>query len=85
VGFNSPNPSFSYTKYGSRLTLVLKSNKALWMVWSSVTMEIVGQPGSLYLDGIWHEMIKLTFKAKKAFFGTLVVLLVVHNSFKNLT
>jgi len=28
---------------------------------------------------------ELTLEAKKAFFGALVVLLVVHNSFKNLT
>ena len=27
---------------------------------------------------------ELTFEAKKAFFETLVVLLMVHNSFKNL-
>ena len=54
------------------------------MVWSPMTMEIVGQPGSLYLAGIWCEIIELTFEAKKAFFRTLVVLLVVHNSFKNL-
>jgi len=47
-------------------------------------MEIVGQLGSLYLVGIRCEIIELTFEAKKAFFGTLVVLLVVHNSFKNL-
>ena len=84
MGFNSPNRSFSYTEYGSRLKLALKSNNALWIVWSLIIMEIVGQPGSLYLAGIWCEIIELTFEAKKAFFGTLVVLLVVHNSFKNL-
>jgi len=30
VGFNSPNPSFSYTEYGSKLTLAPKSNNAGW-------------------------------------------------------
>jgi len=49
-----------------------------------MTIEIVGQPGSLYLAGIWREIIELTFEDKKAILGTLVVLLVGHNSFKNL-
>jgi len=40
-------------------------------------MEMVGQAGCLHLAGIWREIMKLTLEAKKAFFGTLVVLLVV--------
>ena len=54
------------------------------MVWSPMTMEIVGQSGSSYLAEIWREIVELTFEAKKAFFGTLVVLLVVHNFFREL-
>ena len=84
VGFNSPNPNFSFIQYGSKLTLAPKSNKALWIVWSPRTIEMVGQLRSLYLAKIWREIMELTLKAKKAFFRTLVVLLVVHNSFKNL-
>ena len=54
------------------------------MVWSLMTMKMVEQAGSLYLVGIWFEIMELTFEAKKVFFGILVVLLVVNNSFKNL-
>ena len=38
----------------------------------------------VFILGIWCEIIELTFEAKKAFFGTLVALLVVYSSFKNL-
>jgi len=49
-----------------------------------MSVEIVGHLGSLYLAGICSEIMEFTFEAKKAFFGTLVVLLMVHNSLKNL-
>ena len=43
-------------------------------------MEMVEQTGSLYMARIWREIIELTFEVKKAFLGTLVILLLVHNS-----
>jgi hypothetical protein len=45
---------------------------------------IVGQPGSLYLTGILHCRIELTYLVRKAFLGTFVLLLMVTKSFRNL-
>jgi hypothetical protein len=49
-----------------------------------IVQEIVGHPGSLYLIGSLHLRIDLTCSVKQTFFGTLVFLLTVIKSFKNL-
>ena len=37
VSLSSSNPNFTYTKYGSKLTLAPKSSKALSITWSPIT------------------------------------------------
>ena len=84
VGFNSPRPNCSYTKYGKRFTLAPRSSKAFYIFELPITHKIVGQPGSLNLGGLLFWMIALTCSVKNAFLCILSLRLTVHKSFKNL-
>ena len=46
--------------------------------------EMMGEPGSLRFKGMGFDSISLILAAKKTFFGTFILLFLVHNSFKNL-
>ena len=69
VGLSSPKPNCFYTEYGSRFILAPKSSSALSMKFPPMLTEIVGDPGFLYLTGVFLWIIALTCSVRKAFFS----------------
>lgn len=57
VGFNSLRLSCRYTKYGSKLTLALRSSKSCSILWSPIMQEIVRTLASLYFKALLIERI----------------------------
>ena len=52
VGLSSPKLNCLYSEYGSRFTLVPKSNSALSMQVPPMLTDIVGDPGSFYFTRV---------------------------------
>ena len=84
VGYNSLNPSSTYTEYGNKLTLAPKSTRACPNFEFLTTMEIVGLPGSLYFGGRLFQMKEVDCSVINAFLLTPSFHFTVHESFKNL-
>ena len=60
VDFSSPKPNCLYIEYGSRLTLAPRSKSALSVQVPPMLTEMVGDPGSLCFNKVFHWMIELT-------------------------